>query len=250
MNQRRAAAASGLEARILTLKPGLDLLGLPACVLDRNLRYLYLNGAYAAHTGRDPAEFYGHTPDEVFNLRPSDGRRGQLQRALAGEVTIFSRINLEGPNTGRWVSAHYFPLREDDGSVAGVLVVLVDVQQLKEAEAALTERERQLSLIMDSVGLPITYVDNRRIIRFANRPSWEWSGRTPETMIGQSIDAVAPPEVRSAATPLTTSCARRWRRRNRSCATSRRTSPRRSPWWTGSSATCSPTRCSSRAAAI
>src|SRR5258708_37728513 len=105
MNEQHVAAASALEARILTLKPGLDLLGLPACVLDRDLRYLYLNGAYATHTGRDPAEFYGRTPDEVFNLRPSDGRRRQLQRAPAGEVAIFSRITLEGPNTGRWVSA-------------------------------------------------------------------------------------------------------------------------------------------------
>ena len=34
--------------------------------------------------------------------------------------------------------------------------MLVDIQQLKDAEAALAERERQLSLIMDSVGFPIT----------------------------------------------------------------------------------------------
>ena len=51
-----------------------------------------------------------------------------------------------------------------------MLVVLVDIQQLKDAEAALAERERQLSLIMDSVGFPITYVDRDRVIRFANRP--------------------------------------------------------------------------------
>ena len=78
------------------------------------------------------------------------------------------------------------------------------MQQLKDAEAALEERERQLSLIMDSVGLPITYVDRNHVIRFANRPSCEWSGRTPETMIGQPIAAVATPEVLAAAMPLIT----------------------------------------------
>ena len=82
-----------------------------------------------------------------------------MHRALAGEVAIFNRRTIEGPNAGLWVRAHYFPLRDDDGEVVGVLVVLVDIQQLKDAESTLADRERQLSLIMDSVGLPITYVD-------------------------------------------------------------------------------------------
>jgi diguanylate cyclase (GGDEF)-like protein/PAS domain S-box-containing protein len=201
-----AAAApadrSRLESRIVALKPGLDVLGLPSCVLDRDLRYRYLNAAYEIQAGRTAADFIGRTPDEVFTLRPHDGRRDHMQRALAGEIEIFNRRNLEGPQAGRWVRAHYFPLREEDGAVVGVLVLLVDVQQLKDAEAALADRERQLSLIMDSVGLPITYVDRDHRIRFANRPSCEWSGRTPETMIGQPMAEVATPEVLAAARPL------------------------------------------------
>ena len=115
---------------------------------------------------------------------------------------MFNRRTEEGPGAGRWVRAHYFPLRGDAAAVVGVLVVLVDVQQLKDAEATLADRERQLSLIMDSVGLPVTYVDRERVIRFANRPSCEWSGRTPETMMGRAITEVMTPEVAAAAAPL------------------------------------------------
>src|SRR6202521_5029466 len=194
----------GLDARMLALKPGLDALGLPACVLDRDLRYRYVNSCYEQHAGLDAAKFYGHTPDEVFEHRPQDDRREHMRRALAGETAIFNRRTIEGPKAGLWVRAHYFPLREDDGLVVGVLVVLVDIQALKDAEAALADRERQLSLIIDAVGFPITYVDRDRVIRFANRPSCEWSGRTPETMIGQPMAAVATPEVMAAAMPLIT----------------------------------------------
>src|SRR6202521_3258282 len=204
MNQRETIGRAGLEARILALKPALDLLVLPACVLDPETRYRYVNAAYEAQAGRLQTEFSGRTPDEVFEHSPQDERRHHLQRALAGEPAIFNRRTLEGPHAGRWVRAHYFPLREDDDSVIGVLVVLVDVQQLKDAEAALEERKRQLSLIMDSAGLPITYVDRDHMIRFANRPSCEWAGRTPETMIGQPMAAVATPEVMAAAMPLIT----------------------------------------------
>jgi diguanylate cyclase (GGDEF)-like protein/PAS domain S-box-containing protein len=194
---------AGLESRVVALKSGLDVLGLPACVLDRDLRYQYVNAAYAAHAGRVPAEFYGRTPDEVFNRVPRDDRRHHMQRALAGEAAIFNRRNLEGPRAGTWMRAHYFPLRASDaGEVLGVLVVLVDIQQLKDAEGALADRERQLSLTLDAVGFPITYVDRGQIIRFANRPSCEWSGRIPETMIGQPITSVMTAEIAESALPL------------------------------------------------
>ena len=191
-----------LESRIVALKPGLDVLGLPSCVVDAQMRYCYANKAYEIQTGRPAADFLGHTPDEVFAVKPQDDRRDYMRRALAGEIEVFNRRNLEGPNAGLWVRAHYFPLRDEEAAVVGVLVLLVDVQQLKDAEAALADRERQLSLIMDSVGFPITYVDRDHRIRFANRPSCEWSGRTPETMIGKPMAEVATPEVLAAARPL------------------------------------------------
>jgi diguanylate cyclase (GGDEF)-like protein/PAS domain S-box-containing protein len=188
-------AETSLEDRLALLRPGLDLLGLPACVLDTSLRYRYVNAGYEAQTGRHEGDFLGRTSDQVFDIRPTDSRRDHMQRALAGESVVFFRQTIEGPNAGLWVRAHYIPLRSEAGIVVGVLVVLVDVQQLKDAEIALAERERQLSLIMDVTGFPITYIDRTGIIRFANRPSCEWSGRTPETMIGWRVEDVAPPTV-------------------------------------------------------
>jgi diguanylate cyclase (GGDEF)-like protein/PAS domain S-box-containing protein len=184
------------------LAPGLDVLGLGACILDSQLRYRYVNDCYVEISGRARADFEGRTPDEVFQRIPQDDRRHHLMRALGGETSIFNRRVLEGPNAGRWARAHYFPLRGEGDEVVGVLIVLVDVQALKDAEAALADRERQLSLIMDSVGFPVTYVDRGHVIRFANRPSREWSGRTSETMIGQAVESVMTPEVAAAAAPL------------------------------------------------
>src|SRR4051812_17839480 len=141
MNQREIGQIAQLEARVASLAPGLDVLVLPACVLDRDLRYRYVNAAYEAHAGRPAAQMLGRTPDDVFDRIPQDERRDHMRRALAGETTIFNRRALEGPERGRWVRAHYFPLREESEDISGVLVVLVDVQQLKDAEATLAERE-------------------------------------------------------------------------------------------------------------
>ncbi len=191
-----------LEGRFEALRPGLDLLGLPACVLDPGLRYRYLNPPYERLSGKPAAQLLGRAPDEVFELRPQDARREHLRRALAGETLAFNRRMLEGPHAGEWVRAHYMPLREGEGAAWGVLVVVVDVEPLKAAEAALAERERQLSLITDAVGFPITYVDRERILRFANRPAADWARRAPEEMVGRPAVSLLPPAVRAAAVPL------------------------------------------------
>ena len=198
----KGAGPAAIAARVAALVPGLEALQLPACVLGRDLRYLYVNAAYEAHFARSAADFIGRSPDEAFSRAPTDERRGYLERALQGKAGILDRINLEGARAGQWVRAHYLPLRGEADAVAGVLVVLVDVQQIKDAEATIAERERQLSLFIDSVGFPITYVDRGHVIRFANRPSCEWSGRTPDGMIGQPMAAVAPPEVMAAVSRL------------------------------------------------
>jgi len=158
------AIRATFATRVAALAPAMDVLVLPACVLDRDLRYHYVNAAYCVHSGRAAHEFQSRTPDEVFERTPRDDRRSHMQRALDGQMEVFNRRTLEGPNAGRWMRAHYFPLRDAAGEVEGVLVVLVDIQQLKDAEATLAERERQLSLIMDSVGFPVTYVDRKRVI--------------------------------------------------------------------------------------
>ena len=190
-----------LAERLAALGPGLDLLGLPACVLDHGLRYLHVNEAYALQSGKSRAELLGQTPDEAFRHRPNDGRREHLARALAGENVAFNRRTLEGPHRGEWFRAHYFPLRDAAGAVWGVMVVLVDIQQLKATEAALGERERHLSLIMDAVGFAVTYVDRDRIVRFVNRPAAEWMHRPVADLVGRSIDELVPPDVRAAVSP-------------------------------------------------
>jgi hypothetical protein len=47
----RSATRDAPDGRLAALGPGLDLLGLPACVLDHGLRYLYVNAAYARQAG-------------------------------------------------------------------------------------------------------------------------------------------------------------------------------------------------------
>jgi diguanylate cyclase (GGDEF)-like protein/PAS domain S-box-containing protein len=193
--EMNAPDPEGFAARLQALAAGFDVLGLPVSVLDRNLRYRYVNAQLLRHSGRMAADYLGRRLVETDPCEPPDDRREMLHRALAGQAVIYNRRTTDGPHTGRWVRAHYLPLRDEHDAVMGVVVVLVDIQQLKDVEAALAERERHLSLIMDSVGFPITYLDRHQVIRFANRPSREWSGLAPEAMVGKHLRDVATEDV-------------------------------------------------------
>src|SRR5690349_9212742 len=132
-DQQTLVRPAGLESRIAAMKPGLDLLDLPACIIDTERRYRYVNPAYCVHGGLQASEYLGRTSEEIFGYVAQDGRRGALYKALDGETAVFNRRTADGPNTGLWLRAHYMPVRDGD-SVVGVLVLLVNVQDLKNAE--------------------------------------------------------------------------------------------------------------------
>src|ERR1700756_4193574 len=136
MSPGEALAAPGFAARLAALAPGFEILGLPLYVLDRDMRYRYVNPAYERHCGRAACELLGRSVQELFPQPPDDDRREVARRALEGEAAISNRRPRCGPRAGLWVRAHYIPLQHE-GRIEGVLVVLDDIQELKHTEMAL-----------------------------------------------------------------------------------------------------------------
>ena len=176
-----------LESRIAAMKPGLDVLGLPACIIDTERRYRYVNAAYCVHGGYQPPDYLGRTSEEIWGHVAQDGRRGALHRALGGETVAFNRKTVDGPNAGVWMRAHYMPVR-DVSSVVGALIVLVNVQELKDAEEEIALQRKQLQLVLDNIGVPMSYVDRDRRFRFANQPGIDWLIADTTEAIGKTVD--------------------------------------------------------------
>jgi diguanylate cyclase (GGDEF)-like protein/PAS domain S-box-containing protein len=202
MSTREPAEASGFAARLAALAPGLEILGMPLYVVDPALNYRYVNSAYERHVGRGAGELIGRNLLELYPIPPDDERRARMQRALAGEASVIERRNRVGPRAGDWVRAHYLPLRDARGAVDAVAVVLVDIQQLKDTEAALGDRERelgdqaaQLRHFADNIPDAVAYVDRERRILFANRHFAEQRGLSVEQIIGRTSREVMGGEV-------------------------------------------------------
>jgi PAS domain S-box-containing protein len=125
-------------------------------VLDRELRYRYVNDILAELNGAPAAAHLGRTVREAI---PSwaDTAEPLLRRVLdSGEAV---RLEIAGLGDGRTFAVSYHPLRVD-ADVAGVVGLVADVTETRAAEAALREQEGLFSLLMENVPQAFFYVVN------------------------------------------------------------------------------------------
>jgi len=148
-------ARHALEAARERLSKFAEKIPYPITYVDRDCRLIFINKAYVAATGKEPAELLGRHIGEARGRELWARHRPYYERALAGEAAEFTRL-VELPGQGlRWMRTSYLPDRGDDGEVVGVYSILVDVHDLK-----LRQQQLESSIERD----PVTEVLSRRAI--------------------------------------------------------------------------------------
>jgi PAS domain S-box-containing protein len=88
------------------------------------------------------------------------GALGFIRRAFAGETVItppvrydMSRITRSGKGRARWTQGHFFPVRDETGTIVNVVVKHVDLTAQMAAEEELRASEERLRLATDAAGI-------------------------------------------------------------------------------------------------
>ena len=158
---------------------------------DRELRFVYVNPAFAVATGKPEQAFLGLRPSELGS------EYGQLHRweaplaraAHRGREEIFE-ITWSVRGSDRVFEVRAIPERGKGGVVATILAVMRDVTARRAAEAeAQRTREYFRALIADSSDL-LAVLDGEGVIRFCSDSSRPLLGYSPEQLIGQTVFAL------------------------------------------------------------
>ncbi|MFO0725652.1 MAG: ATP-binding protein [Myxococcota bacterium] len=136
LQERRAAptVVPGLEASIADLAPAL------IWVTDAESRFIYVNQATLAHSGKSAAELLGAPgfstvhPDDVEKLRQRRAAEIAKHQSWRDEVRVRS-----ADGAYRWVSFHVVP-RFEGGQFVGQIAIGVDTTERKQQEQALVEQ--------------------------------------------------------------------------------------------------------------
>jgi PAS domain S-box-containing protein len=128
-------------------------------VYDRQLLYALWNPFMERYTGMKGKEVLGKHPLDLFPFLGELGVFGQIERALAGEVTFARDIpfSLPGTNETRWFNAVYAPLRDEQGEIVGVVATVNAVTKQKQVEEELHKLSSRLLQLQDE--------ERRRIAR-------------------------------------------------------------------------------------
>jgi len=125
-----------------------------------------------------PAGHFVHPDDQA---RIAARRASMLQGASA--PTVEARI-MRADGNWTWIESNAAVIRDEDGAVLGVVVIMRDINQRKLAEAALVESEARYRMLADNTSDIIQRLDADGVVEYVS-PSVRQLGYEPEFFLGR-----------------------------------------------------------------
>jgi PAS domain S-box-containing protein len=162
-------------------------------VVDRELRFVRVNERFAVFNGRSVEEHLGRTMEEVVPVAARERALGIARHVLqSGEAVEDFELTLRWRNAVdlTWlVSCH--PI-ESDGRITGLLTVLQNVTQVKQAEHKASERLEELEALIRHAPVGLCLVDRDFHYLWVNETLARYNGRSVEEHLGASAPETVP----------------------------------------------------------
>ncbi len=178
-----------------------DNIGMPMSKSDRNLRYLYVNRVACEWFAQTEEEIVGQTWAEVIGAQQFAAIEGYARRALEGEAVSYERLATFPGHPPGHIRVTINPYRDYAGEVAGLYVIITDIEQEYRRKQEIIDRERQLQLFTDNIPESIAYIDNQRRYKFVNNTFLRQRGRARQDVIGKTTEEVLGTEAARLADP-------------------------------------------------
>jgi PAS domain S-box-containing protein len=149
-----------------------------------------MNPVAESLTGCTIAEAAGKPFDQVFRIVNAKTRRpvnNPVARVMAtGRVVGLANHTVLINRYGReyQIADSAAPVRNDDGTTTGVVLVFRDITAEYEAAEALRRSEREKGLILNSTAEMFAFYDLDLHVQWANKASGDSVGREPEELVG------------------------------------------------------------------
>ena len=165
-------------------------LGASVSLIDRYMRFVYVNEAFARSFATTPEALLGESlfalygPDHVTEFKP------YVDRAMAGETVTYERRSKVAMSDGIWFTVALTPWRDSAGVVIGLMSCSMKVHELKLSSDALRAANERLSSHMDNSPLTVFELDeNLRVARCSSRVA-AMLGLDPTALVGHPLFSV------------------------------------------------------------
>ncbi len=154
-------------------------------------RYQVWNPFMERLSGVPAAEALGKLPRELFPFLGDVGVLDRIERALAGEVPPPLEFPFPGEGRPRWFLDTSAPLRNEAGTVIGVIATVQETTERHRSAAALRDNERRLRTLFENAGDYLLTLEVRPdgppVVRDANAAAAQAFGYSRDEMRGQPV---------------------------------------------------------------
>ena len=157
-------------------------------ITDASGRIVYANQTWQQYTGSSVEEIntrgraYFNHPDEAAVVGERWSRA--LEQGKPFEMELRYRRH---DGVFRWMLARVIPRRDHTGRITNWVGTSVDIDGLKQAEAALRRREQELSDFFESATVPIHWIGPDGVILRVNQAELDLLGYGREEYVGRNI---------------------------------------------------------------
>ncbi|MCI4626971.1 MAG: PAS domain S-box protein [Candidatus Magnetoovum sp. WYHC-5] len=184
-----------IAKRLQTYEKIVSVSGEHISLIDKNYVYNVVNDVYLKAHNKSRSEIEGHTIAQVFGEKTfCETLKHYVDRCLSGEnINYQAWLNFHGIGR-RFMDVFYYPLYENNGEVAAIVVNARDVTERKLAEEASKESEERFHRIFEDgpLGIYINSLDYRFIK--VNAMLCKMVGYTEEELIALSFAHITHPE--------------------------------------------------------
>ena len=153
-----------------------DMLPVMVCMLDRDLRYRFVNKPYADWIERPRSALLGKRLAEIIGEDAAEYRAPMLAAALAGDTQSFVS-DYDHPARGPVaVQTSYVPWTGGDRRTHGVVCLLTDITEQRVAERALKESEARFRRIANNAPALMWVTRLDRVRDFVNNAYMDFLG--------------------------------------------------------------------------
>lgn len=192
-NTDKVRALEALEQSRLELSRLTNALPILVGYVDCNYVYKFANDGYLEWFGRSADEVIGHSVPDIVGEEFFAARKPYLDRALNGESIVSDTVIRRPDGTTRAAEIRYMPRYVADGSVDGIYVLIIDIEDRKRSEQEILISNNRFRAAVEAVhGVLWTNSADGRML--GEQPAWAaLTGQTAEEYQGFGwADAVHP----------------------------------------------------------
>ena len=173
-------------------------LGQGVTVVDKELKFEYVNAAYATMIGLSPAQLIGDSPLNHVSPEGQTAMEEAVKARQTGQPSTYETTIQRMDNQILHILVTGTP-RWEDGQVNGTIAAVTDITEQKKIEERLRQSEAFHRTVLENSFDGVVIIDAEGVIRYANPTLAEILGYSPEEVVGQPTGSFIHPEERKEA---------------------------------------------------